>query len=206
MATTWPLALVGTCVGMTPDPDLALVDAARRRDARACEMLYRRHCATIHTYALRCARGRHHVAQEITQETFVRAFRALDTFDGRSAFRTWLFAIAINVTRSWLKRLDTEQARTAPEQVALDLAAPATTSDVWSAQHVRNALPQLPDGYRDALVMHDVLGMEHHEIASLKECSVGTSKSQLHKARARLRELLLPRLKGEAHDSDVTTP
>ena len=84
------------------------------------------------------------------------------------------------------------------------IAPPATTADAWSAQHVRHALAQLPEGYRDALVMHDVLGMEHQEIAQLKECSVGASKSQLHKARARLRALLLPRLKGENHD--VTTP
>lgn len=204
MATAWPLAL-GTLAGMTPDPDLTLVDAARRRDAGACELLYRRHCPTIHTYALRCAHGRHHLADEITQETFVRAFRALDGFDGRSTFRTWLFSIAINVTRTIMKRAGTETARHAPENAAVDVPAPpATTADAWSAQHVRHALAQLPEGYRDALVMHDVLGMEHQEIAQLKECSVGASKSQLHKARARLRALLLPRLKGDNHD--VTTP
>lgn len=175
------------------DPDGALVGRARTGDAAAQEALYRRHAGAIHAYALR-ASGRRDVADEITQDTFVRALRGLGRFDGRATFRTWLFTICVNCTRSRLKR----RVR-APDEVGLDaveLAVEPHPSHAWTRERLRTALGALPEGYREALILHDVLELDHEEIASARGCSVGTSKSQLHKARAKLRTLLGPLMGG----------
>lgn len=175
----------GVSVGTEEDPDRALVDAAQSKNERAMERLYRKHAPAIRAYALRATQSSD-IADEVTQETFVRAFKSLHRFEGRSTFRTWLFSIALNRTRTAAKRrarsfesLDEEVA--APE-------GPAPTG--WLKKRLSRALGELPEGYREVVIMHDVLGMGHEEIADARRCSVGTSKSQLHKARAKLRGLL----------------
>jgi RNA polymerase sigma-70 factor (ECF subfamily) len=171
-------------VGTLEDPDAALVEEARRRNERAMEQLYRRHAPAIHAYALRSTRSED-TAEEVVQETFVRAFRSLSRFEGRSTFRTWLFSIAVRRTRTAMKK---RPATEVLEDVPVADASPPSTP--WLRRRLSRALGQLPQGYREVVVMHDVLGMGHDEIASARRCSVGTSKSQLHKARARLRSLL----------------
>ncbi|MCC7382423.1 MAG: sigma-70 family RNA polymerase sigma factor [Deltaproteobacteria bacterium] len=178
--------------GTEADPDQAWVDAARHGNEAAMERLYRRHAGAIHAYALR-ATARRDAADDVTQETFIRAFRGLTRFDGRSSFRTWLFAIGVNCTRTRLKRL--ERAGEAVGLDAVELAIEPEAPVGWTRQRLQAALHSLPSGYREAVIMHDVLEMEHEEIATARGCSVGTSKSQLHKARAKLRALLGP-LKG----------
>lgn len=148
------------------------------------ERLYRRHVAAVHAYALRATRNED-LADEVTQETFVRAFRSLNRFEGRSTFRTWLFSIALNRTRTAVKKVRTDEAL--DEQM---FAGETKTSTSWLKRRLTRALGELPDGYREVVIMHDVLGMGHDEIAGARRCSVGTSKSQLHKARAKLRGLL----------------
>ena len=168
----------------TQDPDFELVEAARRKDERAMQKLYHRHSSAIYAYALRFTRNEG-LAEDVTQETFVRAFRALTRFEGRSRFRTWLFSIAVNQARTAAKKkLSFEDL----DEVAL--TTETKTDTPWLKRRLSQALGKLPEGYREVVVMHDVLGMGHEEIASARSCSVGTSKSQLHKARAKLRELL----------------
>ncbi|MEL7305276.1 MAG: sigma-70 family RNA polymerase sigma factor [Myxococcota bacterium] len=163
------------------------VDAAKEGDPRAMEVLYRRHCNAIHDYALRFSRNRD-VAEEVTQETFIRAFRSIKRFQGRSKFRTWLFSIAINRTKTELsKRGRREREQNIDEH---EVSVAATDAPGMSRRSLDRALAQLPDGYREVVLMHDVMGLDHAEIAKLRKTSVGTSKSQLHKARAKLRERL----------------
>jgi RNA polymerase sigma-70 factor, ECF subfamily len=184
---------------LVEDADRELSLRAQKGDRTAMELLYRRHAAVVHAYARR-ATGSRDLADDVTQETFFRAFRGLDRFDQRSTFRTWLFAICINCTRTKLKRI-----RTRPQEIEIEktqLAIEPEPSSGWTKQRLEAALGQLPEGYREAIILHDVLDMDHHEIATARGCTVGTSKSQLHKARAKMRDLLAPLLGG----SDVLEP
>ncbi len=149
------------------------------------ETLYRRHADPLYAYALRST-GRADQAEEIVQETFIRAFKGLARFSGRSSFKTWLYAIAINRARTQLKK----QPRAQVELTSVSLATDEPEPKGWTQARLQKALDALPEGYREVVVMHDVLEMEHQEIAAHRGCSVGTSKSQLHKARAKLRALL----------------
>jgi RNA polymerase sigma-70 factor (ECF subfamily) len=171
------------------DPDRPLVAEAQAGSERAMELLFRRHVQVVYTYALR-ATSDGAAAEEIAQETFIRAFRAIRRFDGRSSFRTWLFAIAINRMRTHAKKRSQDPSVALTEDAAL--IEPEEPS-LWTRKRLVTALGALPDGYRDAVIMHDVLEMEHDEIARARGCTVGTSKSQLHKARAKLRQILGPR-------------
>lgn len=164
------------------------VERAQGGDSRAMEQLYRAHAPAVHDYALRCSRSRD-VAEEVTQETFIRAFRGIRRFEGKSKFRTWLFSIAINRLRTEMGK----RGRRAPEVDIhdLELGQDTPTPSGMSRRALERALRELPEGYRDVVLMHDVIGMGHQEIAELRSTSVGTSKSQLHKARAKLRELLV---------------
>lgn len=174
------------------DPDSPLVEAARAGDERAMEQLFRRHIQAVFGYALRATADRT-VAEDIAQETFIRGFRAIGRFDGRSSFRTWLFAIAINRTRTHLRRFGGARKRVEVPLEEDTMAVEAPISSSWTRKRLALAMAALPEGYREAVIMHDVLDMEHQEIAAARGCTVGTSKSQLHKARAKLRELLGPR-------------
>lgn len=183
------LSQAGRVIRVPPvreDPDREAVDAARNRDERAMETLYRRHHRTLYAYALRATQNPA-TSEEIVQDSFIRAFRGIRGFSGRSTFRTWLFTICVNRTRTSLKKQR-------PESVPLDetcaTVEPATPRG-WTVARLEQALGALPEGYREVVVMHDVLGMGHPEIAAARKCTVGTSKSQLHKARARLRDLLV---------------
>ena len=125
-------------------------------------------------------------AEDVVQETFIRAFRHMHTFRGDSMFSTWLCRIAINQSRD-VYRQGRKQVRTAPEK---DVPVEPEQKDALARARLERALAVLPDGYREVLVMHDVIGMGHKEIAEVLKTAEGTSKSQLHKARARMRELL----------------
>ncbi len=152
------------------------------------EQLYRAHAPAVHDYALRSSRNRD-VAEEVTQETFIRAFRSIARFKGQSKFRTWLFSIAINRLRTEMGKRGRRASEI--EFDDLELGEETPTPNGMSRRTLLRALDELPDGYREVVLMHDLMGMGHQEIAELRETSVGTSKSQLHKARAKLREILL---------------
>lgn len=182
MALTTPL-------GGMPVIDLEgrLVRAASEGDERAFEGLYRRHVARIHSLVRRMASA--DVADELTQDVFVRAWAKLHTFRGDSAFGTWLYRLAVNVVlterrksrveKEWLLAddgpLELHPSRSAPAGVRLDLEA---------------AMRQLPEGARQVFVLHDIEGWTHEEIAAHLGLVVGTSKSQLSRARAALRRML----------------
>jgi len=168
------------------EPDVRL---AQQGDATAFERLYRSHCARVHGLCWRLS-GDPDRAETLTQDVFVRAWRKLALFDGRSAFGTWLYRLAVNVVMEDLRG----EARRSSRLVAMEdpdtCAAPAIELRPEASLDLDRAIRRLPIGARLVFVLHDVNGYPHEEIATLVGVSVGTSKSQLHRARRLLREAL----------------
>src|SRR5262249_20635745 len=130
-------------------------------------------------------------AEELAQEVFLRAFRGLGKFRGDAQLSTWMYRLAVNAALSHATRAQARRRRDLPDEMLMTLPAEAAPdSDPRLRERLQEALGALPAGYRAVLVLHDVEGLQHDEIAEILGCRVGTSKSQLHKARARMRELL----------------
>ena len=160
---------------------------AARGDRRAFERLYREHVARIHSLVRRMMGPEH--AQEVTQDVFVRAWEKLGSFRGESAFGTWLYRLAINLTLSRRAQLATRRGRETTDDGVLDMVpARVTSSDL--GLDFETAIERLPDGARQVFVLHDVEGFRHEEIAGMLGVTAGTSKAQLHRARMILRRAL----------------
>lgn len=177
----------------TPAPDFALAQQAAAGDLASFEELYRRHFNRVYGVALRMT-GHTAEAEDLTQEVFVQLYRKIGTFRGESAFSTWLHRMAVNqVLMHFRKRSSRLEAITddgeTPVQIERGTENPARAS-VIDRIALDEAIAQLPFGYRAVFVLHDVGGYEHKEIARMLGVAEGTSKSQLHKARMRLRELI----------------
>jgi RNA polymerase sigma-70 factor (ECF subfamily) len=169
-----------------PTDDAQLVDACRRGDHRAMELLYHRFKRRVFALAARIAGASD--AEEVVQEVFVRVFRGLAKFRGDSALSTWIYRLSVNAALSHVER---RPRRTEGEDaLAFVPAQEPAPRDPGLAERLKDALAALPAGYRAVLVLHDVEGLSHEEVADILGCRIGTSKSQLHKARARMRELL----------------
>jgi RNA polymerase sigma-70 factor (ECF subfamily) len=169
--------------------EVQLVGRARRGDDAALAAIYRRYRPRVFSVVARLLGAAD--ADEVTQEVFLRAFRGLDGFRAESQLSTWLYRIAVNASLTERTRRGVERARSAPAVLAESLAAPVPADrDPALRARLERALAALPAGYRAVLVLHDIEGLEHEEIGRVLGCRVGTSKSQLHKARAKMRELL----------------
>jgi RNA polymerase sigma-70 factor (ECF subfamily) len=184
-----------------PEKELSEAEAIRRAqqgDGEAFERLYRLHGRRVFSLCLRMV-GNQAEAEDLAQEAFLQLFRKIQTFRGESAFSTWLHRLTVNVVLMRLRKktatetsLDEmsegqEESGTSPREVGIpDLNLAGSVDRV----NLERAVRQLPPGYRTVFVLHDIQGYEHNEIAALMGCSIGNSKSQLHKARTRLRELL----------------
>lgn len=167
--------------------DAQLIAACRRGEARAMERLYHQYKRRVFGMAHRIVGGSD--AEEVAQEVFVRVFRGLAAFRGDSALSTWIYRLTVNAALSYLAKRG--RRHEVGDDGLVDMAAPPQTErDSALASRIETALGQLPAGYRAILVLHDVEGLSHEECASILECRVGTCKSQLHKARAKMRELL----------------
>jgi len=142
--------------------------------------------------------GEDDLAQDYAQEAWIRAIRALPTFRGDARFSTWLHRIAVNSALQALRRADTRTRRQAPmpEAVSVD----PVDGDPLLSDLLERAMDRLPDGMRQVLILHDVEGYTHEEIGEFLGVTSGTSKSQLFKARAKMRELLQPVRRSEAQD------
>lgn len=173
--------------------DLELAKRCRNGDAAAFEELYRTHAGRLYGLAFRMA-GSAQEAEDLLQEMFLHAHRKLGTFRGESSLGTWLYRLGMNQCLDYLRG---KQARMSQATDSLDAAgagepaAPLSSTPV--AIHrldLERAIRRLPDGCRAAFLLHDVEGFEHHEVASILGVSEGTSKSQVHKARMKLRTML----------------
>ncbi len=174
-----------------PGREPSLLRRAQAGDTAAFEALYRGHVARVYALCLRLS-GRAPLADELTQETFVRAWMKLPGFRHESSFATWLHRIAVNLA---LEERRSRGRREARIQAADDLTMFATPSPARrgeAALDLERAVAALPEGARAVFVLHDVEGYRHEEIAALTGVAVGTSKAQLHRARRLLREVLEP--------------
>ncbi|MGQ0714572.1 MAG: RNA polymerase sigma factor [Gemmatimonadaceae bacterium] len=164
----------------------ALIERARRGDASAHRALYDTHVEQIYRVIHRLT-GVEHLARELTQDTFVRAFQRIEAFREESAFGTWLHTIAVSVSLNELRRLKRERARSAPLEDADELAQSAPRSDPVLHAKVMKAVNELPEGCRAVFLMHDAEGYTHEEIGAALGVTAGTSKAQLARARGKLR-------------------
>lgn len=163
--------------------------AAQRGDLGAFERLYRSHVGQV--LAL-CARmtGDRTVAEDLTQETFVKAWGALSSFRGESAFGSWLHRVAASVVLDHGRARGRQLRHLAPVEDMDALPDLSPTRHSAEAVDLERAVAALPEGARTAFVLHDVHGFSHEEIADMLGHAVGTSKAQLHRARVLLREAL----------------
>lgn len=163
----------------------------------AFEYLYKAHCRRVYGLCLRIIKNRPE-AEDLTQQVFLQLFRKISTFRGESGFSTWLHRVTVNIVLMHMRR-----------KKSAELPAEDLQSHTWNGKSPREhgssntsmfgaierlnlmrAIRKLPSGYKQVFLLHDVIGYEHGEIAGLLGCTAGSSKSQLHKARKRLRQLL----------------
>ena len=179
---------------------------AQAGDAPAFEHLYQLHGRRVYALCLRMVSNPAD-AEDLMQEAFLQLFRKIATFRGESAFSTWLHRMTVNVVLMRLRKksLPTDSLEETLDPDAdnsghkRDVGAPdVRLSGAVDRVNLNRSIEQLPPGYRTVFVLHDVQGYEHNEIANIMGCSVGNSKSQLHKARTRLRELLQENVRDQA--------
>ncbi len=181
----------------SPSSEAETLALAQAGNHAAFALLYSAHKRRVYSLCLRML-GNVAEAEDLTQESFLQLHRKIASFRGDSAFSTWLHRLTINVVLMHLRRkglnlisLDEAQDATAERGPARSFGAPdLRLNGTIDRLTLEKALEDLPLGYRTIFVLHDIEGLEHNEIAAQLECSVGNSKSQLHKARMKLREAL----------------
>ena len=166
-----------------------LVDRVLAGDATAERELYDAHVDRIYRLAFRMT-GSDDLAQDFTQEAFLRAFDRLDQFRGDAALGTWLHAIAVRVVLNGMRKVKRFRQREMDLNDSILPANPAPRAEPDVRARLERAIDDLPERYRLTFVMHDVEGYTHREIADALGVETGTSKSLLSRARARLREAL----------------
>ena len=174
--------------------DLDLIRAAAAGDAAAFEQLYRQHYRRVYSLCLRML-GSTTQAEDLTQEVFLQVFRKLGSFRGDSQFTTWLHRLTVNQVLMHFRKRGVKLEHTSEEGDFTNVVETPLQStrriSMVDRLALEKAIAELPPGYRTVFALHDIEGYEHEEIADMLGVSIGTSKSQLHKARMRLRELLM---------------
>ena len=178
-----------------------LAEGLRRGDRKAQEAIYRLNHRKVYLVALRVL-GDSMAAEDVTQDVFIRAFERGSQFRGDAKLSTWFYRLTVNACLSLMRRKTGVSLDENPLLAeTADRAIPPGSS---LGPAIEEAIKRLPPGYRTSLVLHDIEGLEHEEIAGMLGVSVGTSKSQLHKARARMREFLEPALRAERRHREET--
>jgi RNA polymerase sigma-70 factor (ECF subfamily) len=185
-----PLSIPVPADASAATDEQALVEACRRGERPAMHVFYERYRRRVFALIARICGAQD--AEELSQEVFLRAFRGLEKFRGDAQLSTWMYRLAVNAALSHATRTQARAKRSVSDEVLEEVAAPAdgASSDPRLREKLQQAMEALPAGYRAVLVLHDVEGLQHEEIAQILGCRVGTSKSQLHKARAKMRDLL----------------
>jgi len=182
------------------DSEGTFVQRAQRGDEQAFATLFQLHKKRVYSVCLQMTKDVAD-AEDLTQEAFMQVFRSVNSFRGDSAFSTWLYQVAVNTVLMKLRRRKSPPVLSLDEPVSTD--SPSLKREVGKQDPslsgaidriaLRRALEELPGGCRQIFDLHEVEGYQHHEIAELLQCSIGNSKSQLHKAKMKMRDLLLPR-------------
>jgi RNA polymerase sigma-70 factor (ECF subfamily) len=189
-----------------PDDDLALVRRAQQEDMRAYDELVRRYQERVYGTVYHMT-SNHEDANDLTQEAFIKAFRAIKTFKGDSSFYTWVYRIAVNKTINHLKQRKNRahmslndmdfHAENDPDLVAL-VSHKTPRRDLGLAElreKLNTAMQKLSEHHRLAVVLHDIQGLSHEEIGAIMDCNVGTVRSRLFYARQQLQGYLTEFLK-----------
>ena len=192
MATLLPLASPGSRP-ILPEAmsETDLVSRAQRGDLTAFENLYRSHVGRVHAICLRMVADPER-AEDLTQEAFIRAWKKLRTFRGRSAFSTWLHRLTVNVVLAEIRTRGRRQDEGVDTAELQSIPDPRPTDRPGAALDLERAIATLPSRARTVFVLHDVEGYRHAEIGKLMGIATGTSKAHLHRARQLLREVLRP--------------
>ena len=179
-----------------------LIERAKQGNAEAFQALYDKHKRRVYSLCLRMTANTAE-AEDLAQEAFLQLFRKIATFRGESAFSTWLHRLVVNVVLMHLRKkglqqisfdeLDTSQDEPVRRDYGEEDRRLMKSVDRLGLERV---IAKLPGGYRAVFILHDIEGYEHNEIAEIMNCSVGNSKSQLHKARMKLREALRDEQRG----------
>ncbi len=182
------------------DSQLSLVRRAQAGDEQAFATLFQQHKSRVYSVCLLMTKDVAE-AEDLTQEAFLQVFRTVGSFRGDAAFSTWLYRVAVNTVLMKLRRRKSPQTISLDEPVSAE--SPSLHRDfgandlelvgVVDRIALRRAIQELPEGCRKIFALHEVEGYQHHEIAALLDCSIGNSKSQLHKAKLKLRDLLFPK-------------
>ena len=183
--------------------DFQLAQSAARGDMAAFEEIYQRHHRRVYSICLRMLQNAYE-AEDLTQDVFIQLYRKIGSFRGDSAFTTWLHRMTVNQVLMHFRKRTVKFEKTTEEGETPTQLVPGTENPfkmpIVDKIALENAIDQLPAGYKNVFMLHDVEGFEHEEVAKILGCSVGTSKSQLHKARLKLQKLLKkkanPRLLG----------
>jgi RNA polymerase sigma-70 factor, ECF subfamily len=184
------------------DSESSLVRRAQRGDEEAFATLYQMHKKRVYAVCLQMTKDVAD-AEDLTQDAFLQVFRSVNSFRGDSAFSTWLYRIAVNTVLMKLRRRKHPPVLSLDEPVSAD--SPTLKREVGKADPnlcgavdriaLRRAVKDLPAGCRQIFDLHEVEGYQHHEIAQILQCSIGNSKSQLHKAKLKMRDILFPKTK-----------
>jgi RNA polymerase sigma-70 factor (ECF subfamily) len=173
--------------------DLELVERCRQGDLGAFEEVYRTHSRRLYGVAVRML-GNQADAEDMLQEIFLAAHRKLESFRGESALGTWLYRLAVNLCLDYLRSRTGRAIHMTDalddEPAFADAGSHRLAESAVTRMDLERAMAQLPEGCRTAFVLHDVQGLEHREVGAIMGIAEGTSKSQVHKARMRLRALL----------------
>lgn len=178
--------------GAVRTADLELVRRCQAGDADAFEDLYRAHVGRLYSLMLRML-GSAGEAEDLVQEVFLQAHRKLGSFRGESSLGTWLYRLGVNHCLDYLRGRQSRMGRATDSLDEPDAPEPAATTPVVTPirrMDLERAIARLPPGCRAAFVLHDVEGFEHQEVARILGVTEGTSKSQVHKARLKLRAIL----------------
>jgi len=171
------------------------VQLAASGDMAAFEEVYRTYHRRVYAQCLRMTRSVVE-AEDLTQEVFIQLYRKLETFRGDSLFTTWLHRLTTNAVLMHFRKVAARPEQTTEDAETLNSfvdRTPNQNSSLVDRIALDEAIRQLSPGYRAVFILHDMEGYEHHQISKMLGCAVGTSKSQLHKARMKLRRLLRPR-------------
>jgi RNA polymerase sigma-70 factor (ECF subfamily) len=185
------------------------IEKAKQGDAEAFQVLYEKHKRRVYSLCLRMTTNTAE-AEDLTQEAFLQLFRKISTFRGESAFSTWLHRLSVNVVLMHLRKkglpvVSLEETTQGGEEDApkKDIGAEdLRLAGSIDRLRIQKAVDDLPPGYRTIFLLHDVEGYEHNEIAGLVGCSIGNSKSQLHKARMKLRDMLKREAAGQNREEE----
>jgi len=189
------------------DSERSLVQRAQNGDEQAFATLFTLHKKRVYSVCVLMTKDVAE-AEDLTQEAFLQVFRTIGSFRGDSAFSTWLYRVAVNTVLMKLRRRKSPPVLSLDEPVSSE--SPSLRRDVGKADPrlsgaidriaLHRAIRELPEGCRKIFALHEVEGFQHHEIAEMLECSIGNSKSQLHKAKQKMRDLLFPKRKiGRRH-------